>query len=112
MLSELLGLKSLGERRGAGINLAFLCPLTPFRDYVMGAASGERAATAEETTGIQALLREAVAAGAVGKQVAEQLGNTPAVCHTSSGKLWLKRFRRPKASGNKLSAGQRRRSVT
>jgi len=54
------------ERRGAGINLAFLCPLTPFRDYVMGAASGERAATAEETARIQALIREAVAAGAVG----------------------------------------------
>lgn len=54
------------QRRGVGINLGFLAPLTPFRHYVMGEESMERAATAEETRRIQALLREAVAAGAMG----------------------------------------------
>ena len=34
------------ERRGAGINLAFLAPLTPFRHYVLGDESMERAAHA------------------------------------------------------------------
>ena len=47
-------------RRGSGINLGFLAPLTPFRHYVMGKESMERAATEEETKGIAALLSEAV----------------------------------------------------
>jgi len=54
------------ERRGSGVNLAFLAPLTPFRHYVMGEAALERAATAEETTAIAGLLTGAMAAGAVG----------------------------------------------
>lgn len=54
------------EKRGAGINLGFLAPLTPFRHYVMGRESMERAATPEETKQIAALLSEAVAAGAMG----------------------------------------------
>jgi N-acyl-D-amino-acid deacylase len=54
------------ERRGSGVNLAFLAPLTPFRHYVMGAASLERAATPAETLEIAALLEAAMAAGAVG----------------------------------------------
>ena len=33
------------ERRGSAINLAFLAPLTPFRHFVMGEESMERAAT-------------------------------------------------------------------
>ena len=37
------------EKRGSGINLGFLAPLTPFRHYVMGEESMERAATADET---------------------------------------------------------------
>ena len=53
-------------RRGSGINLGFLAPLTPFRHYVMGEESMERAATAEETGRIRALIKEAVAAGALG----------------------------------------------
>ncbi len=53
-------------RRGSGINLGFMAPLTPFRHYVMGEESMERAATPEETTRIAALLREAMAAGAFG----------------------------------------------
>jgi len=54
------------ERRGSAINLGFLAPLTPFRHYVMGEASLEREATAEETARIRALLGEAIDAGALG----------------------------------------------
>src|SRR6204780_3881196 len=54
------------ERRGKGINLGFLAPLTPFRHYVMGEESMERAATVAETAQIKATLKEAVAAGAFG----------------------------------------------
>ena len=48
------------------LNLAFLAPLTPFRHYAMGEASMERAASAEETARIKALLGEAMDAGAFG----------------------------------------------
>jgi len=54
------------ERRGCGINLGFLAPLTPFRHYMMGEESMERAATVAETARIKAALKEAVAAGAFG----------------------------------------------
>lgn len=53
-------------RRRSALNLAFLAPLTPFRHYVMGEASMERAATADETAQIKSLLRKAVDAGAFG----------------------------------------------
>jgi N-acyl-D-aspartate/D-glutamate deacylase len=53
-------------RRRSALNLGFLAPLTPFRHYVMGEASIERAATLEETAQIKALLAEAVGAGALG----------------------------------------------
>ena len=53
-------------RRRSALNLGFLAPLTPFRHEVMGEASMERAASADETGRIKALLREAVAAGALG----------------------------------------------
>jgi len=53
-------------RRKPALNLAFLAPLTPLRHYVMGEASMERAATAEETKKIQNLLGEAMDAGAFG----------------------------------------------
>jgi N-acyl-D-aspartate/D-glutamate deacylase len=53
-------------RRGSGINLGFFPPLTPFRHFVLGEESMERAATAAETAKIAALLREAVSAGAMG----------------------------------------------
>jgi N-acyl-D-amino-acid deacylase len=52
--------------RKPALNLAFMAPLTPFRHYVMGEASIERAATAEETAKIAALIGEAVDAGALG----------------------------------------------
>ena len=54
------------ERREPTLNLAFLAPLTPFRHYVMGTESLERAATPEETRDIQALLGEAMDVGAFG----------------------------------------------
>jgi len=53
-------------RRGPALNLAFLAPLTPLRHYVMGEASMERAATADETARIRALLAQAMDAGAFG----------------------------------------------
>jgi len=53
-------------RRKPALNLAFLAPLTPFRHYVMGEASMERAATPEETMKIRSLLGEAMDAGAFG----------------------------------------------
>src|SRR5499425_1002383 len=48
------------QRRRPALNLGFLAPLTPFRPFVMGEASMERQATAEETRRIAALLAEAV----------------------------------------------------
>jgi N-acyl-D-aspartate/D-glutamate deacylase len=53
-------------RRKPALNLAFLAPLTPFRHYVMGEASMERAATSEETSRISSLISEAIDAGAYG----------------------------------------------
>ena len=54
------------QRRKPALNLAFLAPLTPFRHYVMGEASMERAAGAEETAKIKFLLGEALDSGAFG----------------------------------------------
>jgi N-acyl-D-amino-acid deacylase len=54
------------QKRGAALNLGFLAPLTPFRHYVMGVESMDRAATAEETAKIAALLDEAMSVGALG----------------------------------------------
>jgi N-acyl-D-aspartate/D-glutamate deacylase len=54
------------QKRGSAINLGFLAPLTPFRHYVMGKESMDRAATPEETKQISSLLSEAMAAGAMG----------------------------------------------
>ncbi len=54
------------QRRGSALNLAFLAPLTPFRHYVMGEESMERAARPQEIAQIKAMIKEAVAAGAVG----------------------------------------------
>src|SRR3954464_1600809 len=53
-------------RRKSALNLAFLAPLTPLRHYVMGEASLDRAATADETAQIKKLLGEAIDAGAFG----------------------------------------------
>jgi N-acyl-D-aspartate/D-glutamate deacylase len=53
-------------QRPKAINLGFLAPLTPFRHFVIGEESMERAATPDETLRIKSLLKEAVAAGAFG----------------------------------------------
>jgi N-acyl-D-amino-acid deacylase len=53
-------------RRKPALNLGFMAPLTPFRHYVMGEASMERAATADEAAQIKSLLGEAIDAGAFG----------------------------------------------
>ena len=76
-------------RRRPALNIGFLAPLTPFRHYVMGEASMERAATAEETRGIQALLAEAIDAGALGfsSTVLNQhmgFGGRPLACRNAS----------------------------
>ncbi len=64
-------------KRGAGINLGFMAPLTPFRHWVMGEESMERSATPEERAQIKAMIKEAVAAGAFGfstTNVAQHIG--------------------------------------
>ena len=76
-------------RQRPALNLGFLAPLTPFRHYVMGEASMERAATAEETQGIRALLAEAMDAGAFGfsSTVLNQhmgFGGRPLACRNAS----------------------------
>ncbi len=76
-------------RRGCGINLGFLAPLTPFRHFVMGEESMERAATREESAQIAALLREAVGAGAMGISttiLAQHIGykGRPLACRNAS----------------------------
>jgi len=53
-------------RQKLGINIGFLAPLTPFRHYVMGEESMERAARPEEIAQIRQLIYDAVAAGALG----------------------------------------------
>jgi len=54
------------EKRGVAINVAALFGHTPLRLYVMGEASTERAATADEITAMKKLVREAMDAGAIG----------------------------------------------
>ena len=76
-------------KRGSGINLGFLAPLTPFRHYVMGEESMDRAATPEETAKIKALIKEAVAAGAMGfttSFIAQHIGyqGRPLACRQAS----------------------------
>ena len=53
-------------RAALGINVAPLVPLTPLRHHVLGEASFDRAATADETSVMARLLGEAVGAGAFG----------------------------------------------
>src|ERR1700674_3154086 len=76
-------------RRGSGINLGFFAPLTPFRHFVMGEESMERAASREETAQIKSLIKEAVAAGAFGfttTAVPQHIGykGRPIACRNAS----------------------------
>jgi N-acyl-D-aspartate/D-glutamate deacylase len=54
------------ERRGMAINVGVLIGHTPVRLYVMGEASTERAATADEIAQMRAIVRAGIDAGAVG----------------------------------------------
>ena len=76
-------------RRGSGINIGFMAALTPFRHFVMGEESMDRAATPEETARIKALIKEAVAVGAFGfstTNVAQHIGyqGRPIACRQAS----------------------------
>ena len=64
------------DKRGSALNLGFIAPLTPFRHYVMGEASLERAATQEEMAQIKGLIREAVVP-APSADMADHKANTP-----------------------------------
>jgi len=77
------------QRRGSGINLGFMAPLTPFRHFVMGEESMERAATRDETAQIKALIKEAVAVGAFGfttTAIAQHIGykGRPLACRNAN----------------------------
>jgi N-acyl-D-aspartate/D-glutamate deacylase len=77
------------HKRGSGINLGFMAPLTPFRHFVMGEESMEREATPAETAKIAALIKEAVAAGAFGwstTTLAQHIGfhGRPLACRLAS----------------------------
>jgi N-acyl-D-amino-acid deacylase len=77
------------ERRGSGINLGFIAALTPFRHYVMGEESMERAANTDEIAQIKALIKEAVAAGAMGfstTSIPQHIGykGRPIACRNAS----------------------------
>jgi N-acyl-D-aspartate/D-glutamate deacylase len=54
------------EKRGVAINVAAQFGHTPLRMYVMGEASTERAATADEIASMKKLMQEAMEAGAIG----------------------------------------------
>src|SRR5712691_1032385 len=54
------------QRRGLGINVGFLAALSPFRHWAMGEEAMGRAATEAETAQVRAMLRETMAAGALG----------------------------------------------
>ena len=54
------------QRRGLGINVGFLAPLSPFRHWAMGEEAMGRSATEAETAQVRAMLRETMAAGALG----------------------------------------------
>ncbi len=76
-------------RRGLSINAGCFAPLTPFRHFVMGEESMERAARPEETAQIRALLRDALAAGAFGFSTTNTLQHTgykgrPLACRLAS----------------------------
>lgn len=67
------------EKRGVAINVAALFGHTPLRLYVMGEASTERAATADEIASMKRLVREAMDAGAIG------FGTSVSVSHNGYG---------------------------
>jgi N-acyl-D-aspartate/D-glutamate deacylase len=88
-MGDLSAIHEAAAPRGSGINQGFLAPLTPFRHYLMGEESMERAATVEETARIKAAIKEAVAAGAFGfttTTAPQQIGykGRPLACRNAS----------------------------
>jgi N-acyl-D-aspartate/D-glutamate deacylase len=76
-------------KRKPSVNLGFMAPLTPFRHFVMGEESMERAATPDETNKISALLGESMDAGAFGfsSTILNQhmgFGGKPLACRNAS----------------------------
>jgi len=76
-------------KRKPSVNLGFMAPLTPFRHFVMGEESMERAATPDETKKISALLGESMDAGAFGfsSTILNQhmgFGGKPLACRNAS----------------------------
>src|SRR5258708_19511137 len=65
------------EKRGSAINVAALFGHTPLRLYVMGEASTDRAATADEIAAMKKLLRDAMEAGPIGFGTPRSLTHTP-----------------------------------
>ncbi len=53
-------------KSGLGVNVGFMVPLSPLRQYVIGNESKERAANEKETQQLRALFRAAMDAGAFG----------------------------------------------
>ncbi|MGE0824422.1 MAG: amidohydrolase family protein [Candidatus Binatia bacterium] len=53
-------------KKGVGINVGFMVPLSPLRQYVLGNESKERAATEKELQQLRLLFRAAMDAGAFG----------------------------------------------
>jgi len=81
------------QKRHPALNLGFIAPLTPFRHYVMGEASMERAATPEETARIKTLLGQAIDAGAFGVSTTilnQHVGfqGRPLACRNASREEW------------------------
>lgn len=54
------------QKRGVGLNVGFLVPLSSFRYYVMGAEASEREATPDELQRMSTLFRQAMDVGAFG----------------------------------------------
>ncbi|NOT54233.1 MAG: amidohydrolase family protein [Deltaproteobacteria bacterium] len=52
--------------KGVGVNVGFMVPLSPLRQYVLGEESKERAATEKEIAQLRSLFRAAMDAGAFG----------------------------------------------
>jgi N-acyl-D-aspartate/D-glutamate deacylase len=76
-------------KRTPSVNLFVIAPLTPFRHFVMGAESMERAANPDETKQISALIAEAMDAGAYGfsSTILNQhmgFGGKPLACRNAS----------------------------
>lgn len=77
------------DARRPALNLAWLAPLTPFRHFVMGEDSMARAANADETERIAALVGQALDAGAFGLSttiMAQHMGygGQPLACRRAS----------------------------